>query len=160
MRCQEGVIRSSCQLQRDAPTGSPCAVPGFRPAPEERLLAQARIPCAVPGLSTAPEIATPCAARQGQRSVLLRRNTTINAGSMFHIEDASGNTLVSFMPDYRYSCVLVSSPELTSGTTYSVYSGGSDSGTEVDGLYEGGSYTPGTLHTSFTSSGMVQQVNF
>ena len=38
---------------------------------------------------------------------------------------------------------------------YTVYYGGSSTGTNSDGLYEGGAYTPGTEYTSFTVSSVV-----
>jgi len=95
-----------------------------------------------------------------QRSVLLRTSQTISAGTLFHIEDTSGNSLVTFRPVRRYSAILFTSPDLTGGTTYRVYTGGTCTGVEQDGLYIGGTYTPGTLRTTFTSSGMVQVVNF
>jgi trimeric autotransporter adhesin len=95
-----------------------------------------------------------------QRSVLLRRNQTLSAGTLFHIEDSSGNPLTTFAPEHNYSSILVSSPDLTNGTSYRVYTGGSCSGTEEDGLYSGGTYSGGTLRTTFTSSGTVQTVNF
>ena len=96
----------------------------------------------------------------GQNSVLLRRNQTLPDGTLFHIEDTSGNTLVTFAPEHNYSSVLVSSSDLTNGTSYRVYTGGSSTGTEQDGLYTGGTYSGGTLRTTFTSSGTVQTVNF
>jgi hypothetical protein len=95
-----------------------------------------------------------------QRSVLLRTSQTINAGSLFHIEDMSGNSLLTFAPAHRYSAILLSSPNLTEGATYRVYTGGSCMGEEQDGLYTGGTYSGGTLRITFHSSGMVQTVTF
>lgn len=95
-----------------------------------------------------------------QRSVLLRTNQTFTAGTLFHIEDTSGESLFTFEPAYRYAAILFSSDDLNSGTTYRVYTGGSCTGVEQDGLYTGGTYSGGTLRTTFTSSGTVQVVNF
>ncbi|MEZ6193957.1 MAG: carbohydrate-binding domain-containing protein [Phycisphaerales bacterium] len=72
------------------------------------------------------------------------------AGTIVHIESTSGQEVLTFMPDKAYQSVVISSPLLTAGTTYNVYSGGSSTGTEEDGLYSGGTYTPGTLMGSFT----------
>ncbi len=96
----------------------------------------------------------------GQRAVLLRSSTTFNAGTLFHLEDTAGNELVTFRPNQRYSSVLISAPGLASGTSYRVYTSGTHSGTPEDGLYTGGAYTPGTLRTTFASSGTVQTVQF
>jgi len=95
-----------------------------------------------------------------QRSVLLRTNQSITAGTLFHIEDASGNSLLTFKPTRNYACVLFSSTAIASGTSYRVYTGGSCTGVLKDGLYSGGTYSAGTLRTTFTSTSMVQSVTF
>ena len=95
-----------------------------------------------------------------QRSVLLRRDDRLPVGTLFHIEDSNGTPLVTFRPDRRYSALHVSSPELTQGETYHVFTGGSSSGTERGGLFTGGEYTPGTLRATFTSDGTVQTIEF
>jgi len=95
-----------------------------------------------------------------QRSVLLRRTQALPAGTLFHIEDTAGNSLVTFAPARSYSCILLSTANLIAGTTYRVYTGGTCTGTVRDGLYEGGTYSGGTLRATFTSSGTVQTVNF
>ena len=95
-----------------------------------------------------------------QRSVMLRRTQTLPAGTLFHIEDTAGNSLVTFAPARTYSCILLSTANLIAGTTYRVYTGGTCTGVVHDGLYEGGTYSGGTLRTTFTSSGTVQTVTF
>ena len=95
-----------------------------------------------------------------QRSVLLRRTQALAGGTLFHIEDASGNSLVTFAPARSYSCILLSTANLVAGTTYRVYTGGTCTGTVHDGVYTGGTYSGGTLRATFTSSGMVQAVTF
>lgn len=98
--------------------------------------------------------------QSGQKSVLLRWNRTQAGNTLFHIEDASGSALVTFAPEHTYSSVLFSSPDLATGATHRVYTGGSSTGAEQDGLYTGGTYSGGTLRTTFVSSGTVQTVNF
>jgi hypothetical protein len=56
-----------------------------------------------------------------------------------------------------YQAITFSSPELTTGS-YVVYLGGTSTGTISYGMYEDGTYTPGTQNTTFTSSGMVTTV--
>jgi hypothetical protein len=50
---------------------------------------------------------------------------------------------------------VLASPSLKSGTTYAVYSGGTSTGTAVDGLYSGGDYSAGAQAATFTVSGVV-----
>jgi trimeric autotransporter adhesin len=95
-----------------------------------------------------------------QRSVLVKANQTITGGMLFHIEDASGNSLVTFAPVRTYSSVLVSLPGITAGTSYKVFTGGSCTGTVQDGLYTGGTCSGGTQRATFTSSSVAQSVTF
>lgn len=99
-------------------------------------------------------------ASSSQRSVLLKTNAAITAGTLIHIEDASGNTVVTFKPARNYSSVLFSSSALVAGTSYKVYTAGSCTGTLKDGIYTGGTYTGGTLKTTFTSTAVAQTVTF
>ena len=77
------------------------------------------------------------------------------AGTMVHIETEGGEEILTFVPTKEYQSVLLSSPKLKNGSTYSVYSGGSSTGTVTDGLYSGETYTAGTQVTSFAISSMV-----
>jgi hypothetical protein len=96
-----------------------------------------------------------------QRCVMLRKTSgTYPANTLVHLEDAAGTSLLTFAPVRGYSNILFSSPSITAGTTYRVYTGGTCTGTPQDGLYSGGAYSGGTLRATFTSTSMVQSVNF
>lgn len=95
-----------------------------------------------------------------QRSVVLKTNAAIVAGTLIHIEDAAGNSLMTFKPARTYSSVLFSSSALTSGASYKVFTGGTCTGTLKDGVYTGGTYSGGTQKTTFTSTSVAQQVTF
>jgi hypothetical protein len=90
-----------------------------------------------------------------QYSVIFSLDSAQAGGMMIHVESASGEEILSFVPTKAYQSVVLSSPELENGETYVVYVGGSSSGTVSDGLYSGGSYSGGTQVTSFTISGTV-----
>jgi hypothetical protein len=77
------------------------------------------------------------------------------AGTLVHIETAAGEDVLTFIPTKEYQSVLISSPELQNGESYVVYTGGSATGTPVDGLITDGSYTPGTQITSFTITSII-----
>ncbi len=79
-----------------------------------------------------------------QETLAFSYGSTQSAGVMIHIETESGQEILTFVPVKTYQSVVLSSPDLVVGTTYYVYSGGSCSGTEIDGLYSGGTYTAGT----------------
>ena len=57
--------------------------------------------------------------------------TTYSANTAFSIADSSGNVILSICPDKSYSHVLYSSPELISDDSYTLYSGGSVSGSKL-----------------------------
>lgn len=84
---------------------------------------------------------------------------TSSNNSMVSILDASGNTILSFTPSKTYQSVIISTPELVKGSNYSVYYGGSNSGSESNGLYTDGIATGGTELTSFTLSSSVMTVS-
>ncbi len=45
---------------------------------------------------------------------------------------------------YYYQCVILSSPTIKSGSTYTIYTGGESIGEEKDGYYSDGTYSDGT----------------
>lgn len=93
-----------------------------------------------------------------QYSVKVTLNSTKAAGTIFHIQDSDGKDLVSFEPPKSYQSVVFSSPELSDGSGYDVYYGGSSTGTLEDGLYKSGTYSPGTLFAGFTISAKLTTV--
>ncbi|MBN2522960.1 MAG: carbohydrate-binding domain-containing protein [Bacteroidales bacterium] len=93
-----------------------------------------------------------------QNSLLLNFNSKMQAETLFHIQSNEGDEIVSFLPAKNYQSVVFSSPALIMNSGYDVYYGGSSTGSVNDGLYENGSYTPGTKYTSFTISGVVTKI--
>lgn len=85
-----------------------------------------------------------------QYSFLVRFNTTNSGGTLFHIQNANGDEILTFRPSKSYQSVAFSSPEFEEGGEYEIYIGGTTTGDETDGLYTGGTYTAGSLYTSFT----------
>ncbi|WP_025678899.1 carbohydrate-binding domain-containing protein [Paenibacillus massiliensis] len=81
------------------------------------------------------------------------------AGTLVHLEDNSGNSILTFAPAKNYQSIVISSPELKTDGSYVLYSGGTSTGTARDGLYSGGTYSGGTKVVAFTASGNVTWVN-
>ncbi len=90
-----------------------------------------------------------------QYSLLMKFSASQSAGTLVHIRNSAGTGILTFAPAKRYQSIAFSSPELAAGSAYEVYLGGSSTGTNTDGLYEGGTYTPGTRYAGFTVSGIV-----
>ncbi len=95
-----------------------------------------------------------------QRGMLLTTNTAVTSSSLFRIQDASGNDIVTFKPERSSNAFLVSSPLLKTGSTYSIYTGGTSTGTATDGIYSGGTYSGGTLKKTLTINSNVTQTTF
>ena len=92
-----------------------------------------------------------------QNTLLLNFTAEQPAGSLVHIQDGSGQDILTFAPVKNYQSIAFSSPELVSGSTYEVFTGGSSTGASSGGLYQDGSYTSGSTYTTFTaSSGLTQ----
>ncbi len=91
-----------------------------------------------------------------QRSVRLGGGS---ANQLFHIEATDGSAeALTFLIPRTYNTMIFTSPKLESGTSYTVYTGGSVSGgTTFNGLYTSGTYNKSgaTSGTTFTTSSMV-----
>jgi hypothetical protein len=95
-----------------------------------------------------------------QYSLLLNVTSALPAGTLFHIQDSEGQDVLTFSPARQYQSIAFSSAKLKKGSTYSVFIGGSSSGTVTDGLYSGGAYKAGgAAYTTFTVSSVVTKVN-
>ena len=90
--------------------------------------------------------------------------STYSANTAFSIADSSGNIILSICPNKSYSYVLYSSPELTSGDSYTLYSGGSVSGdkladSDYDFRYESCDTSSASVISTTTASTTVQGGN-
>jgi len=90
-----------------------------------------------------------------QYSVMYNFSSAQSANTIVHLETEDGEELLTFVPTKTYQSVVLSSPDLKNGMTCIVYSGGSSTGTVIDSLYSGGTYTAGTKIDSFTISSVV-----
>jgi hypothetical protein len=87
--------------------------------------------------------------------------SSLSTSTLFHIQDASGNELVTFKPVRSCYYIVYSSSLLISGSKYYIYTGGSSTGTLTNnGVYIGGTYSGGTQKSSFTVSAKVTSVTF
>ncbi len=93
-----------------------------------------------------------------QNAMLISFSGTLSANTMVHIETSSGNELLSFVPTKSYQSLVFSSSEISTGSSYDVYYGGSSTGTVSNGLYEDGSYTTGTKYTNFTQNSVITTI--
>jgi len=74
-------------------------------------------------------------------------SVSIQAGQALQLTDASGNVVMTYVPSKTTSWLLVSTPEMTSGTYTLSYGGSVSGGTYTKGSYgivTGGTYSGGT----------------
>ncbi len=93
-----------------------------------------------------------------QYSVLVNFTSAVTAGTMLHFETSDGAEIVTFVPAKQYQSILISTPAIANGATLDLYYSGTSTGSLVDGLYTGGSYSGGTLVTSLDITSVVTGV--
>ncbi|WHH57853.1 carbohydrate-binding domain-containing protein [Petroclostridium sp. X23] len=93
--------------------------------------------------------------QSSQYSIIMNYSQTQPAGTVAHLEDSNGNTIVTFSPEKNYQSLVISSPELKKDMTYTLYTGGTSTGSGADGLYTDGKYEGGTKIVDFTISNVV-----
>ena len=86
-----------------------------------------------------------------QPSLHLGLDSSKAAGTLFRIENNTVGVL-TFAPSSSYNQLFFSSPILKAGTTYNVNIGGSSNGTSTNGIYVGGTYTPGSTNLTTTAA--------
>lgn len=94
-----------------------------------------------------------------QYCVKIMFNTSISASTIIHVQDSDGNNVLTFQPTKKFQSVVFSSSDLQKGKTYSIYKGGSSTGSSSNGLYQSGTYSGGTLYKSFSVSNTITNVN-
>ncbi|MGN0660929.1 MAG: carbohydrate-binding domain-containing protein [Oscillospiraceae bacterium] len=72
-----------------------------------------------------------------QGSILLTYSTS--SADTITLKDSSGNTLVSYSPSKSYSCVVISCPSVTTGSTYTVEACGQTTSVTMSSLIYGNS---------------------
>ncbi|MEL7597650.1 MAG: carbohydrate-binding domain-containing protein, partial [Clostridiaceae bacterium] len=68
-----------------------------------------------------------------QYSILMTYPQTQAAGTIVNLQDSNGKSIVTIAPEKEYQTVVISSPELKKGGTYTLYSGGTSTGSGTDG---------------------------
>lgn len=88
-----------------------------------------------------------------QNTISIKINSYLAPNTLINIQDENGVSKLTYKVKKYALYVLVSSPLLETGKTYSVYTGGTTDGTESNGYYTSGNYTIGTKRGSFTVTG-------
>lgn len=95
-----------------------------------------------------------------QYCLKIKSNQSLSSSTLFHIQDASANDVLTFQPVRTYYSIIFSSSALLLGSSYSIYTGGTCTGNNTDGLYSGGTYSGGTFRKTFTINSKITSVTF
>ncbi len=90
-----------------------------------------------------------------QASIMVNFDQTQQAGTLVHIQGADGRDVLTMAPSKAFQSLVVCSPDLQQGATYTVSLGGNSTGTVTDTLYTGGTYSGGADYVSLTLADMV-----
>ena len=104
------------------------------------------------GMAMSPSTAS------SQNSIMVNFDSVLEAGTLVNIQSSDGKNVLTFAPLKQFQNIVISSPDIVNGTTYSISSGGTAEGTAVNGLYSGEGYTGGTEFASVTVSESVTTV--
>lgn len=94
-----------------------------------------------------------------QNAINMTFPTAQETGQSVAILDENGNAVVAFAPSKSYQAIVISSPLLETGKTYTYAYGGTIEKETVDGLAEETGYINGTVVTEFTISESVTYLN-
>ncbi len=88
----------------------------------------------------------------GQGALLYFSSSTLSGGTSVAIVDKDDNVVASFTPAKNYQCVLFSAPGLSSGQSYTIYTGAVVSGADENGYAASAGFSGGTKTASVTLS--------
>lgn len=94
-----------------------------------------------------------------QNVIIITFNGMQQAETIIRIVDENGADLLNFAPSKTFSSVIFSSPDIKSGSTYTVYTGGEYSGGDKsDGLMANGSYSGGNIEGEVSVSQILSYI--
>lgn len=94
-----------------------------------------------------------------QCSLMITFSEIQQAGTCFHIADSSGTPLISFAPEIDYQNIVISIPEFTVDSVYTLMSGGTAADSDANTLSLGGAVSGEKTLADITLTGTVTSVN-
>lgn len=94
-----------------------------------------------------------------QSSIVMAFSNTQEANSTFTLTDSAGNIIAAFAPQKPYQAVVISTPEIQNGQSYTINTGASVSGNATAGYYGKNADSAGTALVTFTAENTVTHVN-
>lgn len=93
-----------------------------------------------------------------QASLVINFDSYLRSEVLIHIETETGETVLNYAPSKPYQSVVISTPELIIGETYTLFVGGGVDGADSESLLPEGRYSNGTEVISFTITSTITQL--
>lgn len=94
-----------------------------------------------------------------QGSIMLNFTQMQQAGTNVAILDSNGSKILNYRSNKQFQNIVISSPLIKQGETYTIYTGGSDTGILTNGYYVGGTYMYGEKIIDITMDSLIVNIN-
>lgn len=95
----------------------------------------------------------------GQNAIMMTFPETLEADTMVYVTDSNGEVVTAVTPEKQYQTLVLSSPDLEQGETYTIYTGGEVTGEAGDGYYEKATAENGTEVVKFSLNSAMMYLN-
>ena len=95
-------------------------------------------------IATGASLIEPPESTSKQKILAFAFKSMNSSATIYTLLDSNDNVIVSFKSVDKFSTLIISSDKLVNGTYY-LYKGGNNTGTLINGMYTGGTYTKGTI---------------
>lgn len=94
---------------------------------------------------------------KGQNSVMIYFSNTISSDNIVSIYNEN-DEIITYQASKNYNNLVISSPNLKTNETYTIYTNGTSNSGNMNGLYDVGGYSDGSTYTTFTISSTTTKV--
>ncbi|MGN7297059.1 carbohydrate-binding domain-containing protein [Ferdinandcohnia sp. SAFN-114] len=94
-----------------------------------------------------------------QNAIMMTYSEFQKSYTTVFVEDENGNTVLAIAPEKQFQSIVISTPDIELNQNYTIHTGGTLTGDNVDGYYQKANYEKGTLSTSFSLSSIMTYLN-
>ena len=94
-----------------------------------------------------------------QGAIMMTFDEAQQANSTVNIATSDGKSIFTVSPEKQFQSIVISTPDIQQGETYTFSSGGTATGESQDGLYENATYTNGTQSVEYTQESVMTYIN-
>ena len=94
-----------------------------------------------------------------QGTIMMTFDETQEANTTVNVATSDGKSIFTVSPEKQFQSIVISTPDVQQGKTYTFSSGGTAAGDSQDGLYKNATYTNGTQSVEFTQESVMTYIN-